>query len=67
MDQKEIDELKAFLVKIHTHMTDINTAWIASLDSFIKEKEKALLPVEEDKTISKPITKLKKVKQVKKK
>lgn len=67
MDQKEIDELKAFLVKIHTHMTDINTAWIASLASFIKEKEKALLPVEEEKTIIKPITKLKKVKQVKKK
>lgn len=67
MNQQEIDELKAFLVKIHTHMTDINTAWIASLDSFIKEKEKALLPVEEEKTIIKPITKLKKVKQVKKK
>lgn len=66
MDQKEIDELKAFLVKIHTHMTDINTAWIASLDSFIKEKEKALLPVEDEKTISKPITKIKKAKQAKK-
>jgi hypothetical protein len=66
MNQTEINELKTFLVKIHTHLTDINTAWIASLDSFIKEKESELALEPKEKTTSKTTPKLKKVKPAKK-
>ena len=40
MNQKEIDELKIFIVKIHTKLAEINSAWVASLDTFITEKER---------------------------
>ena len=40
MNQKERDELKIFIVKIHTKLSEINSAWVASLDTFITEKER---------------------------
>ena len=44
MNQREIDELKIFIVEIHTKLSEINQAWVASLDSFIKAKEAEIAP-----------------------